>query len=244
QFRNDGLACAIFVESGIRLHSFEGPKFHRELPEELAPRVRHAAFSPDGRWFAASSDERCGVWDLASGGPAAFADYASDSRLFWAANGELFASRSRVNDCFRWRVHASTNAASPPTLERLPIHKPERFNSLSVMSNLVAWTCAGGSRIGDQSNVVTNEDRWALTARGINGISTDGRWLGIYGAYTPNISVYRLPEFEEVAQLTCKARISGFNFSPSGDELAVASNGQVEFWSTKDWQPTRAATNF
>src|SRR6185436_6282338 len=91
QFRADGLACAMLTASGVQLHSFERPMVHRELPEELSPRVRHAAFSPDGRWLAASSDERMGVWDLAGSGPGAFADYASDSRVFWNADGELFA---------------------------------------------------------------------------------------------------------------------------------------------------------
>src|SRR4030095_8674771 len=47
-----------------------------------------------------------------------------------------------------------------------------------------------------------------------------------------------------VSRLINKASIAGFNFSPLQDEVAVASRGQVEFWSTTTWQRTRAATNF
>jgi WD40 repeat protein len=56
--------------------------------------------------------------------------------------------------------------------------------------------------------------------------------------------VYRLPELEPVASLTNQARIAGFSFSPLGDELAIAGHGQTQFWSTKNWERTRAATNF
>jgi hypothetical protein len=34
------------------------------------------------------------------------------------------------------------------------------------------------------------------------------------------------------------------SFSPFHPELAVASRGQVEFWSTSSWRRTRTATNF
>ena len=108
----------------------------------------------------------------------------------------------------------------------------------------MAWTSVKGSRISEPAHVTADEGRWVPTTRGINGISADGRWLAIYGAFTRNLDVYRLPEIEPVAKLTSKSRISGFSFSPSGDELAIASNGQVEFWSTKTWEPTRTATHF
>jgi hypothetical protein len=50
---------------------------------------------------------------------------------------------------------------------------------------------------------------------------------------------YRLPGMEPVARLTNQASIAGFNFSPLQDEVAIASRGQVEFWSTTSWQRTR-----
>jgi WD40 repeat protein len=245
QFRADGLACAMLTRSGVQLHAFERPMTHYELPEELAPRVRHASFSPDGRFFAASSDERLGVWDLTCNGPGAMADYAADSRPFWAPDGtKLFGSSSRNRDCYCWRVSPATNVFSSPGLERLPLTKPPRFDSLCVGANHVAWTSARGSRIDGLDHISTNHAKWSPTLRGVNGLSADGRWLAIFGPYTPNLSVYRLPELEQVASLTNRARVSGFGFTPSGEELIVASNGQVEFWSTTTWQQTRMATNF
>jgi WD40 repeat protein len=129
-------------------------------------------------------------------------------------------------------------------LERLPLAKLDGFYSLSVLSNQLAWTSDRGSRITDAAGAAFEPDHWRPTVPGINGLSADGRWLAIYGAYTRHLTVYRLPELQEVARLQSLARISGFSFTPSGEELAVTSNGQVEFWSTATWEHTRIATNF
>jgi WD40 repeat protein len=244
QFRADGLVCATWTDEGARLHSFHRPTLHRELKEELVPRVRHAMLSLDGQWLAASSDERVGVWHLANPGPAAFANNASDSRMFWSSDGELFASRSRWNDGFRWRVHPALNDSTSPVLQQLPLFKPNQFNSLSVSSNRIVWTSNGGSRVAETKHAGVEEGDQLPTEGSVNGLSADGRWLAIYEPYTPNISVYRLPDVSKVTSMVCKARVSGFAFSPSGDELAVVSRGQVEFWSTATWAPTRIATNF
>jgi hypothetical protein len=57
--------------------------------------------------------------------------------------------------------------------------------------------------------------------------------------------VYSLPSLEPVATLPHRASISGFQFSPSGEEVAIHSpRGGVEFWNTASWQRTRALTNF
>jgi WD40 repeat protein len=244
QFRADGLACATLTDAGVQLYAFERPLIQQEMEEELSPRARHARFSPDGRWLAACGDQRFALWDLSSGGPGAMADYAGEARPFWAPNGELFGSRSRVEDVFRWRPVPASNPASPPVLERLPVFKPARFSSVSVHSNQLAWTCAQGSSLSDLADATNRVEGWISTIRGVNGVSPDGRWLAIYGPFTANLAVYRLPGLEPVAHLTAKARISGFSFSPRGDELAVTSNGQVEFWSTETWEPTRVGTNF
>ena len=82
------------------------------------------------------------------------------------------------------------------------------------------------------------------TAPGMSRISPDGQWLGIYRAYGQILYVYRFPGMEPVARLTNQVAIAGASFSPAGDELAVASRGQIEFWSTSTWERTRIATNF
>jgi WD40 repeat protein len=243
QFRADGLACAIWTSSGVQFHSFQRPALHVELGEELFPRVRHVALSPDGHWLAASSDQQFAVWHLAKPGPAALVKEAADARPYWSLEGELYGGQSRRAVAMRWRVSPATNAWSPPILERRDLFVPTRFHSLSVTSNRVAWTSAAGSLVRDVSEVTARETNWVPTLRGINTLSPDGRWLAIYTPYTPNVAVYRLPGLIEVARLTSKSRVSGFAFTPRSDELAVSSNGQTEFWSTADWGPTRTKTN-
>jgi WD40 repeat protein len=245
QFRGDGLAYAVLTDSDVQLHAFERPQAHRELMRDRAPRLRNATFSPDGRWLAASSDEWMGVWDLTSNGPGAFDRDGAGARPFWTPDGkELFGTGGRHSACYRWRIQPPANALAAPVMEWLRVYTPERFNSFCVASNRVAWTSARGTRIGSLEEVEREEGPWIPTARGVNGISPDGRWLAIYGGFSRFLSVYRLPELEPVASLTNQARIAGFSFSPLGDELAIAGHGQTQFWSTKNWERTRAATNF
>lgn len=92
--------------------------------------------------------------------------------------------------------------------------------------------------------LLADESRWRRTAPGMNGFSPDGRWLGIYRGYTSSLYVYALPGLEPMAELNCLASIAGFQFAPAGDEVAVASRGQVEFWDTRSWERTRVLTNF
>ena len=54
-----------------------------------------------------------------------------------------------------------------------------------------------------------------------------------------------MPGLERVAKLTHPAMFGDFQFSPSGNEVAIASSrAGVEFWSTTDWERTRLLTNF
>ncbi len=117
RFRADGRQCAVVTPSAVQLHAFEQPSAHREFAEDLGPRLRHAAFSPDGRRLAASADNRLGVWDLAGGGPGALAEEGFNTSCFFTADGrELFASGGNdlTKDGFRWRVTPANNAARPP----------------------------------------------------------------------------------------------------------------------------------
>jgi WD40 repeat protein len=245
QFSADGRACALITIAGVQLYTFETPEAHRELTEEMGPRLHHAGFSDDGRWLAVSTDKHLGVWDLQSGGPGAFAAEAIDARPFWTSDAsELFASSTRTDNCYRWRVRPTTNAFTAPVLERLKIYRPGGFTSLCVKSNLVAWTGNQGSQVAGIEQAESGGNTWVQTRAGINGFSPDGRWLAVYAGFSPSLYIYRLPELEPVVKLTNQGRISGFSFSPSGEELAVVSRGHVELWSTTDWQRTRVATNF
>jgi WD40 repeat protein len=244
QFRADGRECAVRTGSWqVQFHAFERPVAHREFAEDLGGLLRYAAFSPDGRWLAASAADRLGVWDLNGPGPGALASEGAAARLFFnAAADELFASRD--DDCFCWRVAADTNIETAPKLQRLELPKPRGFNSLCVISNRVAMTGAQGTRLVVPGDPGAADGPWTRTSSGFNGVSLDGQWLGIYRPFTPSLYVYRLPGLERVAKLTHPAAIGAIRFSPLGDEVAIASRAGVEFWSTTTWQPTRLITNF
>src|SRR6185436_7621292 len=113
--------------------------------------------------------------------------------VFWASDGTLFGSSARRKDCYCWRIHPATNAFMPPRLERMPLHKPARFESLCTSSNLVAWTTTRGSRVDALEHITESHGHWESTIRGVGAMSSDGRWLAIYTPFTPNVSVYRIP---------------------------------------------------
>jgi WD40 repeat protein len=244
QFRRDGHACAVLTDAGVQLHKFLRPSAHREFTEHLGTRLRHAAFSRDGRWLAASSDKEAAVWDLAANGPPALDANGYEAHFFFTED-ELFASRSstRNSAAFRWRLHPATRAAAPPILEPLPFSQPDDLSFLSVHSNRVMLTSARGSQFLAGDKLDATDDGWVQTTSGINGVSPDGRWLGVYRPYSPSLYVYSLPGFIRVAKLTHPANIADFKFSPGGDEVALCSRTATEFWSTTSWQLERAITN-
>lgn len=243
QPRANGSECALLTPNGVQVHHFEQP-VPRQFPEDLGSRLRLAAFSPDGRWLAAAADERLGVWNLEDDAPAALAEDAAEARPYWTPDSrELFASR-RDEDCFRWRVLSAHRRRAAPVLQRLELRKPEGFTWLSVRSNQVAWTTTRGSQVVALSQLEPDEHAWRPTAPGMNDLSLDGRWLGIYRGYTATLYVYQMPGLEPVAELVCQANIGGFQFSSTGEEVAVASRGQVECWSTRTWERHRVLTNF
>jgi WD40 repeat protein/tRNA A-37 threonylcarbamoyl transferase component Bud32 len=246
QFRADGRACGIVTgtERQLQLHTFEQPTAHREFAENLGGRMDHAAFSDTGRWLAASADERLGVWDLNSRGPAAVASEAAEARLFFAPDGrELFASRGQ-EDGFRWRITPNKNPEAAPQLEPLGFPKPEGFTSLCLISNTVALTGSQGTRLVPLENAAAVNGPWTRTAPGRSCISPDGKWLGICRSFSRSLYVHSLPGLEQVAKLSHSANINFFRFSPLDDEVALMSRRSVEFWSTATWQRTRTLTNF
>ncbi|HKQ39336.1 MAG TPA: serine/threonine-protein kinase, partial [Verrucomicrobiae bacterium] len=70
QIRADGRECAIRTKTTLQLHALEMP-LQREFEERLGTHLRRAAFSPDGRWLAASGENGGALWDLVRGGPGA-----------------------------------------------------------------------------------------------------------------------------------------------------------------------------
>jgi WD40 repeat protein len=242
QFHSDGRACAVQTRTEVRLHAFEQPAGHRDFAEDLGGHASRAAFSPDGRWLAASGMRQLAVWDLQVNGPAALAEEAGDTHLAFSATGELFAARRGA--AFRWKVAPATNESLPPRLTRLPFAAPGDVIYLALATNGVVLTSQRGSRLVGFDQLKSGGQPWVRTADGPNGLSADGRWLGVFRSYTPHLYVYQMPEMTRVAKLTQAGNIANFQFSPAGDELAVCTRAGVEFWSTADWRRTRARTNF
>jgi YD repeat-containing protein len=244
QFREDGRACALTTGAAVQLYAFETSSVHRPFAEDLGPRLRHAAFSPDGRLLAAAADKRIGVWKLTDATPGAFADGGSDTQISWTPDGSRLFGSSRDQGFFSWHVESTTNSAEALLLERRRVPRPRGFTFFSMASNLVAWTSTKGSALASLEELAPDEEGWVPTIPGINGLSRDGHWLGIYPPYGRVLHIYRLPGIEPVASLTNESRIAGFSFSPLGEELGVGSRDHVEFWSTKTWERTRVMTNF
>jgi eukaryotic-like serine/threonine-protein kinase len=248
QVSADGRRCAVLTANSVQWYAFERPAGHREFPEDLGGHMRQAAFSPDGRWLAASGDKRAGVWDLSNPGPGALEDLADQTHFFFTPDGrELFATRNRQGraECFRWRIVPAANPSAPPGLARLSLLKPPGFTFLGLCSNSVVMTGSKGSQLLSPTEFESGGKHWTPTHAGINGVSPDGRWLGIYRPFSSSLYIHRLPGLERVAKLTHPTMFGDFQFSPLGDELAIASSrAGVEFWSTTTWQPTRALTNF
>lgn len=244
QISSNGRQCAIVrgaPEARVQLHAFEQP-VHREFAEDLGGPRGFAAFSADGRWLAASGDERWVVWDLHGDGPGGSMNGFADTRLGFAANGELFVNPR--GDGSRWRVSPGSNAASPPQLSQLDLPKPAGLLSLCLVSNGVVFSGTKGSCMAAFGQIGKENMLWSPSIPGLNGASPDGQWLAMYRPFSPDLHVHRLADFAPVTVLTNTWRIRQFEFSPRGDEVAVACRKGIEFWSTKTWRRTRHLADF
>jgi WD40 repeat protein len=249
QFSADGRRCGTLTRSTtpqnffreFKLHAFEQPAGVRQFHEDLGSRLDQAAFSPDGRWLAASGRNHLGVWDLATNAPGALTDLNATARLFFTPDSSELIGSSRMGQWMRWRLRPGSGSGTfhtAPKIEPVALLNPAGFNSVCAVSNLIVWTCSKGSRL-DACDRPDGAANWTQTAGGLNGISPDGRWLGVYRSFDTQLSIYRLPTLEPVATLTNRGSIYNFAFSPDGDEVAVGSRGQVVFWSTSTWRQTR-----
>lgn len=247
QVSADGQRCGVLTQTGVRLFAFDRPAAHREFAEDLGGGLRFATISWDGRWLAASANQRACVWDLSRSAPGAIETNTYDARFYFTTDGRELLSSHNVDgkaSCCRWQLTPGTNEYAPPQLTRLPLHKPQDFASLDLLSNQVLMVSDQGSQVLTLDELDSEQKRWSPTIPGLSGISPDGRWLGIYRPYGTTLHVYRLPDLQPTTKLTYPSSIGDFQFSPLGDEVAIASTrAGAEFWSTTTWQRTRALTN-
>lgn len=245
QFRSDGEQCSIARlqnQARLQLHAFERPALHRDFAGDLGGPRGSAAFSPDGRWLAAAGDERTIVWDLLNDGPGAVLKGQADTRVSFAASGELFINPRGGGS--RWRIHPGATTTSPPRMERLAFPKPAGMFGFCLASNGIVFTGRNGSRLTPLDSLPGDGNAWAPTRSGLGAVSPDGRWLGMQVPFDPRLDIHRIPDFELVATITNEYRVSQFQFSPWSDEVAVGSRNGVEFWSTATWRRTRHLAEF
>ncbi len=239
-FRADGRQCATVSGGRVQFHAFESPTGHREFGAMLGANVNHAAFSPDGRWLAASGDKRLGLWNLDSETQPALANEAADARPFFTPDSSELLGSCREDACFRWKIAADDDASV--RLERIPLSKPSDFTALCLASNRIVWTSRQGTRTS-ALDTSSNGHEWTPTLSGVSQASPSGQWLAIHQPFTPMLRVYRLPGLESAANFTAQANISAVSFSPLGHEVASVSRNTVEFWSISTGQRTRVLSN-
>jgi WD40 repeat protein len=182
------------------------------------------------------------VWDLSGEAPGAVMKSFADTRVSFAPNGELFVNPRGGGS--RWAVVPGATATDPPELRRLELPKAAGLLSFCLISNGVVFTGTNGSTLAALDRVAETEISWAPTISGLNAVSPDEQWLGMFRPFGPDLHIYRLPSFQPIARLTNEYRISHFAFSPMSDEVAVGNRKGIEFWSTATWQRTRHLTNF
>jgi hypothetical protein len=159
----------------------------------------------------------------------------------FAPNNEIFADGPGTG--FRWQITPGDDGAAP-ILAPLELSTPPGFTSLCLVSNRLVWTSERGSQIVPLEQLDAGDRAWVRTAPGMNAVSPNGEWLAIFRGRTRLVHMYRLPGLEPVATLTNELIIRHIEFSPRGDEIAVACRQGLEFWSTRTWQRTRHLPQF
>src|SRR5207249_12245407 len=102
QFRADGLECAVFADTAVRWHVFERSTTSREFNAEVLTRLAHAAFSPDGRWLAATGRKQLGLWNwVHDAAPEVITGPEAATPFFTADGSTLFAYWNDANG--RWQ---------------------------------------------------------------------------------------------------------------------------------------------
>jgi len=247
QMRSDGAGFAVTTESGVKLFAFHKPTGVREFPESLGVRLRHAAFSADGRWLAASASQQMGVWDLETAGPGTLLKDGYEAHFFFTTDGrELYGSRSNARDAagYRWRVSPGMSPHSAPLVTKLPLHEAPGFSFLCLHSNAVVMTAAGGSAIVSGDEIEHGPAAWKSTAAGMCEVSPDGRWLSINRPFSTSVYVYAMPSLEFVTKVSHGVNLSAFDFLPGSKTLMLSGRTGVEFWNTANWERRRTLRNF
>jgi len=236
QFRRDSDRCAVVSGTGVTLHSFikEGP--YRALRGDLGGSLRHGAFSKDGRWLAVGGFTRLGLWDLAGEAPAAMVVEAEHAKPFFSPDGlELFAFWTSSHG--RWRIAPGHDAWSSPGLTALPALQAKRIYSGQFTSNSLVLGTGTGALIVPRSDVAAAGFSPAYTGYVTGQVSPDGQWFAALKG--ESMLIFRLDPWVGIRFVNFDADLRRHAFTPSGDELAVASRTGITFLDTNRWDKQR-----
>jgi WD40 repeat protein len=242
RWRNDGLACAtVSKEDQVLLYGFERPAC-LELTGNLGDRLRPGTFSPDGRLLALSDNRGLCLWDVSGSSRASVVPETEASPLFFSPDGsQLFAVVGKPGQAHLegWRVSIDSNSLAPPKLAAMALRTPPNLNSASLVGTDLLLASADGVRIVALTNLDSAGGRLVRIPPGSGTVSPDGRWLAMTYSFSREVTVYRLPQFEQAARLETSNFVSSVWFDPAGTELTIFNRSGVEQWDTSTWRLRR-----
>jgi WD40 repeat protein len=203
--------------------------------ERLGP----GAFSPDGRYLAIPDSEDLCVWDLNCPSRPVLLDCKEGPLLsfFSADSSKLFAVSGHDDAEFgAWHIRPSFNISEPLELIPLPTTLPTHLKGAGQSGSDLVLSSEEGVRFVPQTNLTSVDCRIVRIPEGVGTVSPDGRWFAVIYPYSPLVTVYRLPEVQEVAQFSTSNFVASLLFAPAGDELTVINRSGVEQWDTATWR--------
>jgi len=233
--RNDS-RCAVITSTSVLLYSLERSAICRELEGDMGGGLRHAAFSPNGRWLAAGGELRLGVWDLMSTAPAA-TPYEAEQALpvFSPDSTELLA----FNDLGRgrWRIDAGDDGNSPPELKPLPFPTTNRVYSAHYMRDKLLLGDTDGVLMVPEFGRGTAQRGSDFLGYTVAAVARDGAWLAARKQAV--IIICSVEPCKKVTNLAGGIDLFAHAFTPSSDELVVANRAGLIFFETNRWEPRR-----
>ncbi len=232
-----GQRCAVMTRTGALLHSLERSSSCRELAGDLGSSLRHAAFSPDGRWLAVGGT-RAGLWDLTRNEPVVVAFHAEDvTPIFSPDSSELLGFGGKGLGRQKIQVDHKSNG-TPFTLSPLPAPEIGRIHSGQIVSNSLLLGTPAGLLSLSTTNLSSGRMQRFRTGDYVRGqVSSDGRWLA--ARMTKVILAYRLDPWTQLTNINFHTELVAHAFTPENEELAVADVNGVTFLDTANWTAKR-----
>jgi WD40 repeat protein len=234
QLAADGERCAIVAGTRVLLYHFERATLHREFSEDLGGHLRHAAFSPDGRWLAVGGQERLGLWDLSRESPALLLEGGFATPVFSPESTELLAFGGRYHS--RGRIVPAGQAGDRPRLTPLPALRPNRILSAHFVTDSLVLGTDDGVHIVPRTDV-TAEGVWHRLIGQVSGqVSPNGRWMT--WRTSKSLLISSLAPWKSTKPILFESALATA-FTPQSDELLVATRTGITFFETVNWKPRR-----